>query len=379
MNTKNQSDFCVFILTHGRPDKVITYNTLRRDGYTGPIYLVVDNEDSTVEQYQKKFGIDNIIIFDKRETAKTFDEFDNFGDRRTIVYARNECFRIARRLGYKYFLELDDDYVYFAFRLLWLNDKLPTPAGKKSLYFTLVHYNLNGLFSQMFQLLETTKACSIAFSQGGDWMDGTGRGFSRRKCMNTFFCSTDRPFNFIGRINEDVNTYTWYQSIGNLFLTVQWVQMVQHQTQTTAGGMSSIYLNQGTFVKSFYTIICSPSCVKIKIMGSANRRMHHKVNWDAAVPMLISEHHKVGSYKAVPAGPPPKPCARMTVAEINALVKTPLVKQEGPKAIMRPKKRRIKTDEQLLPIKKSTEITTEFVDHFKGVGFYRSPKADIQL
>lgn len=28
-----RDDFCAFILTHGRPDKVLTYRTLRRAGY----------------------------------------------------------------------------------------------------------------------------------------------------------------------------------------------------------------------------------------------------------------------------------------------------------------------------------------------------------
>lgn len=32
-----RDDFCAFILTHGRPDKVLTYRTLRRAGYTGKI------------------------------------------------------------------------------------------------------------------------------------------------------------------------------------------------------------------------------------------------------------------------------------------------------------------------------------------------------
>ncbi|EFI4081186.1 TPA: hypothetical protein J5F60_004390 [Escherichia coli] len=42
-----RDDFCVFILTHGRPDKVLTYRTLRRAGYTGKIFIVVDDEDKT--------------------------------------------------------------------------------------------------------------------------------------------------------------------------------------------------------------------------------------------------------------------------------------------------------------------------------------------
>jgi hypothetical protein len=37
-----RNDFCVFILTHGRADRVYTYKTIRNQGYTGPIYLVIE-------------------------------------------------------------------------------------------------------------------------------------------------------------------------------------------------------------------------------------------------------------------------------------------------------------------------------------------------
>lgn len=39
-----RDDFCAFILTHGRPDKVLTYRTLRRAGYRGPCLIQVVRE-----------------------------------------------------------------------------------------------------------------------------------------------------------------------------------------------------------------------------------------------------------------------------------------------------------------------------------------------
>ena len=111
-----QNDFCAFILTHGRPDNVITYNTLLRHGYTGPIYIVIDNEDKTANRYYEVFG-DKVVMFDKLSVAKSIDEGDNFDDRRAIIYARNACFDIAKKLGYTYFIELDDDYVDFRYKL----------------------------------------------------------------------------------------------------------------------------------------------------------------------------------------------------------------------------------------------------------------------
>lgn len=72
--------FVAFILTHGRPDRVLTYEKLRKHGYTGKIYIVCDDEDKTLPEYRKRFG--DVLVFSKSEIAKTFDEGDNFGDRR---------------------------------------------------------------------------------------------------------------------------------------------------------------------------------------------------------------------------------------------------------------------------------------------------------
>jgi len=72
------NNFCAFILTHGRPDNVKTYATLRKHGYTGKIYLIIDNEDKTAKQYYKKYG-NEVIMFDKlkianRELQELIDE-----------------------------------------------------------------------------------------------------------------------------------------------------------------------------------------------------------------------------------------------------------------------------------------------------------------
>ena len=102
-------DFIVFILSHGRANNVVTYETLRSQGYTGRVGIVIDDEDKQGDDYREKFREDNVFVFNKDEIAKNFDEVIK-GDRRTVVYARNACFDIARNIGVKYFVELDDDY-----------------------------------------------------------------------------------------------------------------------------------------------------------------------------------------------------------------------------------------------------------------------------
>ena len=105
--------FCVFIISHGRPDKVITLRTLRKAGYTGPTFIVCDNEDKTIDQYRKNHGADIVLVFDKLHYASLVDSCDNFQNRRTTTHARNACFDLANERGFEYFLVLDDDYTAF--------------------------------------------------------------------------------------------------------------------------------------------------------------------------------------------------------------------------------------------------------------------------
>ena len=51
-------------------------------------------------------------------------------------------------------------------------------------------------------------------------------------------------------------------------------------------------LNAGTYTKSFYTVMYSPDCAKISVLNTNNSRIHHKINWNNAVPCLISDTYK---------------------------------------------------------------------------------------
>ena len=59
-----KNKFAVFILSHGRADNLKTLGTLRRQGYTGKIYVILDNEDDQIDEYKKIKDIE-VIVFDK--------------------------------------------------------------------------------------------------------------------------------------------------------------------------------------------------------------------------------------------------------------------------------------------------------------------------
>lgn len=280
----DKSKFAIFILTHGRPNNVLTYETLRKAGYSGPIYLVIDNEDKTGDEYRTLFGSENVFEFDKEEIAKTIDTGDTSKNRRSTVFVRNAIPLIAKNLGLDYFAQFDDDYTFFALRFI--------RDGKLS--HQMIR-NFDSIVSVMLDLLEDTGALTVAFSQGGDHMGGLNGNIRKgvlRKAMNSQFCRTDNPIKFLGRLNEDVNPYVVDGSRGELFFTVTGIQLNQLQTQTNAGGMTDAYLESGTYIKSFFTVMMSPSSVKIRMMGKTSFRPHHSIAWNNTVPKIIDEKYR---------------------------------------------------------------------------------------
>lgn len=277
--------FVVFILTHGRAYNMHTYRALKNSGYTGDIIFVVDNEDSMVKDYQELYGIENVYVFDKLKKSKEVDPMDLSDDRRAILYARCACFDIAEELGYDYFLELDDDYANFRSRVI-NGDSLDTVYIK----------DFDSLVNIVLEFLEVSHAHTVALSQIGDFIGGKNSKLCKdrlsRKAMNAFFCKTSRRFNWFGRMNEDVSTYITLGSRGYLFFTISDVSIDQLATQSLSGGMSSSYADSGTYVKTFYTIMSAPSCVKMYTIGVTHKRFHHLIDWNSAVPKIISSRYK---------------------------------------------------------------------------------------
>jgi hypothetical protein len=278
--------FAVLILTHGRPDNVITTRALEHAGYTGRIVYVIDDEDKRGDEYRARFGADNVVEFSKAAIEPTFDIGDTLDDRRAVVYARNAAYQIARDLGLDYFLELDDDYNVFRHR--WLNaDRVTLGSAHIA--------SMDDIIEAMLTFLDESGAATVALSQAGDHLGGTYMRKHKgvlRKAMNAFFFRVDRPVEFLGRINEDATAYVVHGARGDLFFTVLALDLIQLLTQSNPGGLTDIYLASGTYVKSFYTVMMAPSCVRVELMHTAQPRYHHRIAWDKAVPKILAPHHR---------------------------------------------------------------------------------------
>ena len=51
-------------LSYNRFDRVKTFNTLKKQGYTGDIYIVIGTDDKELDKYFKKFK-DRVLVFNK--------------------------------------------------------------------------------------------------------------------------------------------------------------------------------------------------------------------------------------------------------------------------------------------------------------------------
>ena len=89
-----------------------------------------------------------------------------------------------------------------------------------------------------------------------------------------------------------MNTYTLLGNKGELIFTIAQVMINQMATQKNKGGMTDVYLDNGTFLKSFYTVMFSPQCTKISTMGNFYRRIHHRINWENCTPKIINQRYK---------------------------------------------------------------------------------------
>ena len=278
--TELRKDFCIFVISHSKVEND-TYKQLMLCNCKYPIYIVVDDKDPKLNEYIARYGEDKVCVFNKQEYEKQVDMMDNFTFDKVIVYARNACFDFAEKLGYEYFLELDDDYTEFSFRfpkLKWLHIK---------------HSDINTIFTLYVNYYSKfPKIKALAFMQGGDFST-MYEGRVKRKAMNCLFLSTKRRFDFHGRINEDVNAYTIGNFRGEIFVSFPYVTIHQRATQSTKTGMGGVYSKFGTYVKSFYSVMQMPSCVKISVLRSpTNFRIHHRIDHPTCNVKIISSRYK---------------------------------------------------------------------------------------
>ncbi len=145
-------NYSVFILSHKRADRVETYSTLRNSGYTGEIYIVIDDEDPQCSLYQERF--ENVLVFNKEMWINSTDTVTNDKKKSSPVYARNFIEQTARDMGYDAYIVMDDDIINLRFR--YIENYVAKSQALKS--------NLDEVLSEYMNYLVSANIATLSFA-----------------------------------------------------------------------------------------------------------------------------------------------------------------------------------------------------------------------
>lgn len=250
--------FAIFILTNGRPNHQYTLEFLRKS-FKGDVFLLCDNEDKTLKEYQKNYG-EKVLVFDKNEWVSKSDPMDNFRSKNSVLYARNAVFQLAKDMGYEYFAMADDDITRLDFRY----EEDGRLVGKQIEDFDKV-------VSSVLEAMDDTGTDYFYFGTDKIYIGGAANSQFQKKIIGKvycfIFCRTEQQHFYKGIMNEDEINNLLSMSVGKLVKSLTVIQ-IQYKPigRDSVGGNAETYEENGyySYVRNFYPVIAFP-VLKLKV------------------------------------------------------------------------------------------------------------------
>lgn len=298
-----RNDFAIFILTHGRPNKQLTVEALNTANYTGKIYFVVDDTDSTIQEYIDLFGTENVIIFDKNYYLNNIDVGTNTPSAKCILYAKCATEDIAKHFGLKYFVIADDDLTDFRFRF---------PDKDNIVLNSWRIVKMDEVLEAMIDFMENGDLVSLGLCEHNFFFTGV-KNYDDKHTQK--LCDLRIPHQFILRNSK--HTVNWISYFGEDDITAMfcnyerpWYKFPKLQLftepiggySTTVDGMADTYKALTEFGRCMFFKMYRPDCVTIKKMFSKSqkRKMWTKVIVkNNAFPRIISGRYKITDEKPI--------------------------------------------------------------------------------
>ncbi len=277
-------NFAVFIISHGRPDRQHTLKTLRRGGYTGRIILVLDDEDSTYEEYKANDA--EIIQFSKLRFMVIADTVEREKRDASAVYARNAVEAFAKELRLDTFLMIDDDITGLRYR--WIEN-----GSVKSL---AVKGGLDKVFEYYSQyMLDTGIACT-SFPFTMFYIAGTHdlerRITEYRHTYQIHIRNAHKEVEWTGTINHDTITQLLTMKRGYIWWSIPHLVFDAKPMNSESGGLKEVYDTIGDFNMAFLAMITSPDCCSIVPSKGGRSSLQIKENKLTSYPMIVSQEYK---------------------------------------------------------------------------------------
>ena len=276
--------FAVFITSHGRPDRVLTYHALRTAGYTRAMYVVIDDEDN-ISAYKALYG-DDVLVFSKQQYMDKCDTIIPTTQRASVTYPRIFVEDIAKQMMLDAFMVIDDDMPTFRYR--WVEDGKVRSLSMK--------YGMDDVLSAYAQYIIDHDIASTSFVHTMFYVGGSQgldkRITEQRELNGVFIRNVKIPVDWVGVMRQDMITnlitsrrgYVWWALPFVVFETLP-----MNEVGVNKGGMKSTYDAISHYKRSFLGVIASPSCCKV---GNANGRIKISCDWSKAYPMIISGRYK---------------------------------------------------------------------------------------
>lgn len=266
------TDFVVFICTHGRPHEQKTLEMLRRCGYTGLVYLIVDDEDIT--RFLLNSYIDDstdYLVFSKKGHIKRDDSGTSSPLRNTHLYAWNACERFAQVCNFQYYVIMDDDLTSFRYRY-------KEDGHLKSQTITK---NMDRVLGAYIDYLKDTDIACLSIADVRNYIGGKAK--DGRNMNTVVFRNGEHHVIWHSEMYEEMATSITIQQRGKFVFQPTFIQ---YETKTMAkdvkGGMEEIYKSQGILKRAAYTVMYHPDCISFDANNTGFR-----LKKDNAFPKLI--------------------------------------------------------------------------------------------
>ena len=92
-------------------------------------------------------------------------------------------------------------------------------------------------------------------------------------------------------MNDDVIAGITLAREGRVALSPTLVSTIPAPTQSISGGLTELYKDNGTYTKSMYSVVASPSSVSVKYQESVSR-VHHWIDANATYPCIVKEKYR---------------------------------------------------------------------------------------
>lgn len=274
-------DFAVFICTHGRPTAQHTLKALRTAGYSGKIYLVVDDEDPTVDGLRvvsQEYAAE-ILMFNKHLFISRSDTGTNEIHNKCILYAKNFCEQVALEKNLTAFVIADDDIVGFRFRY----------KNEGHLRSARVYSTLDGIFSLLVEYMLSTDMLALGMGYPQMYFNSDEDISKHRIPYQFVFRNVSKKVEWMSWFQEDIVTAIYYNSIGELLLSLPIVQLMVMSCDGEDGGMKSEYVSNPSIKRAMQQFVYLPSMFKIKW----SKQMYKAcVQWNNAYPKVLSGRYK---------------------------------------------------------------------------------------